>query len=214
MLFTVEPPALSDFDPARCVVRPVGYDAVREVVAEAHYIGRPGSTSVALGIFAGGVLGGVITYGTIPKPNAIAICGPEHSSSVMELTRLALYDWLPSNSESWLIAQSFGWLRENRPDVSVLISYADQSRGHAGAIYQATNWIYTGASTGDVVYRMPDGSTLHPRTVGWVDLPPGGKWEPSPGKHRYVTFLGSKTQRRALRRALRWPSLPYPKASP
>lgn len=212
-LFDLPRPAMPDFDPARCHVAPVGYDTARLVIADAHYIGRPGSTSVALGLYVDGVLGGVITYGTIPRNNAEAICGPEHAASVLELTRLALYDWLPRNSESWLISQSFRWLRQHRPDVRLLISYADQAQGHVGTIYQATNWIYTGASTGDVVYRLDDGTVLHPRTLGWADLP-AGKWQPSPAKHRYVHLLGSKSQRKALRAALRWPSLPYPKEFP
>jgi hypothetical protein len=182
----------------------------KEVLAAAHYIGRPGSTSVRLGLWIDNALAGVITYGTIPRPNARAICGPEYAPNVLELTRLALYDWAPRNSESRFIAESFRHLRMERPDIFILISYADGRHGHVGTIYQATNWIYTGSSTGDVIYRCEDGRTLHPRTVGWTDLPPG-RWIPAGDKHRYVQFLGTPHRKRALRRALRWPDLPYPK---
>lgn len=209
-LFAIPTPDLARFDATRCTVKEVGFEAVKAVTAEAHYIGKPGSTSVALGIYADGTLGGVIAYGTIPRNNAEAICGPEHAPAVLELTRLALYDWMPANSESWLIGQSFAWLRLHRPDVKILVSYADQSQGHVGTIYQATNWTYTGTSTGDVVYRADNGTVLHPRTVGFGALPPG-RWQSSPEKHRYVTFLGSRSQRQALRRALRWDAQPYPK---
>ncbi len=198
--------------PGRAVKRVgiVSYDVVKKVLAEAHYIGKPGSTSVRLGMWIGEDLAGVITYGTIPRPNARAICGPEYALAVLELTRLALYDWAPRNSESWFIAQSFAWLRVHRPDIAVLISYADGRQRHVGTIYQATNWIYTGSSTGDVVYRCADGHVLHPRTVGWDNLPPG-KWIPAGNKYRYVQLLGSARQKRRLRTAMRWKSLPYPK---
>jgi hypothetical protein len=188
----------------------ISYDQVKQVLADAHYTGKPASTSVRLGLWINEELAGVITYGTIPRPNSRAICGPGHQTEVLELTRLALYDWAPHNTESWFIGQSFQYLRENRPDITILISYADERYGHVGTIYQATNWIYTGASTGDVVYLCEDGRTLHPRTVGWTDLPPG-RWVPAGNKHRYVTFLGSSRQKRKLRRLLRWPDLPYPK---
>lgn len=203
------------FDPSRCKVRPVSYLTVQLVLAEAHYIGTPGATSVALGLYVDDVIAGVLTFGTIPRNNASAICGEAHAARVMELTRLALYDWAPRNSESWLIARSFDWLRDNRPDVSILLSYADGSVGHVGTIYQATNWIYTGASTNDYVYRCDTGEVLHPRTTGRMrgDLPPG-RWQPTAAKHRYVNFLGTATDQRALRRALRWESLTYPKPLP
>lgn len=201
------------FDPARCYVRAVTYQTAAVVIAEAHYIGTPGSTSVSLGLYVDDVLAGVLTYGTIPGNNAAAVCGPDRKLAVMELTRLAVYDWAPRNSESWFIAQSFRWMERNRPDVSILISYADSSVGHVGTIYQATNWIYTGASTNDMVYRIASGEVIHARSAHRKPLPPG-KWIPVPAKHRYVRFLGDRAQQRALRRSLRWEPLGYPKTSP
>lgn len=201
-----------DFDASRCELTPVPHETAKRVVRDAHYTGKLGSTSVRLGLEMDGRIAGVICFGTIPGNNARAICGPEYAPHVLELTRLALYDWAPSNSESWVIGQAFRWLTANRPDISILISYADASVGHVGTIYQATNWVYTGMSTGDVVWQCEDGSVLHPRTTGWdkTKLPPG-RFRPSPGKHRYVTFIGGPALRRSTRRALRWQSLPYPK---
>lgn len=211
-LFAVPIPHMPVFDASRCDVRPVSHQTAALVVAEAHYIGKLGSTSVALGMYIDDVLAGVLTYGTIPGPNAAAICGPDHRLSVMELTRLALYDWAPRNSESWFIGHTFRWMQHNRPDVHVLISYAEEAVGHVGTIYQATNWTYTGKSSGDVVWLCNDGRKMHPRTTGWDKSKlPAGKWSPSSGKFRYVRFLGSHTQRRTLRRQLRWDELPYPK---
>jgi hypothetical protein len=191
-------------------VATVDFATVKQVLADAHYIGRPGSTSVRLGLWLDDQLAGVITYGTIPRPNARAICGESYAPTVLELTRLALYDWAPRNSESRFIAESFGHVLLARPATRVLISYADGRHGHVGTIYQATNWVFTGSSTGDVIYLCDDGRTLHPRTVGWSDLPPG-RWIPAGNKYRYVNFVGDRTQRRCARRALRWPALPYPK---
>lgn len=182
------------------------------MVSRSHYIGRLGSTSVSLGLFEGTELVGVVAFGTIPRNNAASICGPSYTKNVMELTRLALIDQAPRNSESWFIGKALGWLSQNRSDVQILISYADASVGHVGTVYQATNWVYTGKSGGDVVWLCDDGKVLHPRTTGWDKsvLPPG-RWRPSPGKHRYVTFVGAPSVRREARKNLRWKPLPYPK---
>lgn len=211
-LFEVPTPVMPEFDAARCTIRPVSYQTAAVVVSEAHYLRALGSTSVSLGLYVDDVIAGVICYGTIPANNASAVCGPDTRLAVMELTRLALYDWAPRNSESYLIGHSFRWMRGHRPDVQVLLSYADAGVGHVGTVYQATNWIYTGASSGDVVWRCNDGRVMHPRTTGWNKAKlPAGQWMPSPGKHRYVNFLGGPADRRRLRRSLRWDELPYPK---
>lgn len=209
----VPQPVMPTFDPSRCHVEVISYQDAAGVIRDAHYIGKLGSTSVALGLFIDGVLAGAIAFGTIPRNNARSICGPDEATKVLELTRLALYDFAPKNSESWFIGQAFKWLTANRPDINILISYADSGVGHCGTIYQATNWILTGKSTGDYVYHCEDGTTLHPRTTGWdKSLLPPGRFKPSSFKYRYVTFLGSAPRRRALRRALRWKALPYPQA--
>ena len=59
-----------------------------------------------------------------------------------ELSRLALRDDCPKNSESRMLAALFGWSRKN--GIHLLLSYADPGEGHAGIIYRATNWLYLG----------------------------------------------------------------------
>jgi hypothetical protein len=201
--------------PARCVAKPISHLTVKRALAETHYIGTPGATAKALGLYVDDrVLGGVATFGHVPGKNAAAICGPDHAGRVLELTRLALYEWLPTNAESWFLGQTFKWLEANCPEVALLISYADPYEGHCGTIYQATNWVYTGISNQPQVYETTNGETFHHRTVTqWKGAMPEGKWHRSTVKHRYVTFLGSPSQRRHLRGSLLWEVQPYPKGA-
>ena len=60
---------------------------------------------------------------------------------------LWIFDDYGSNIESWFLGQSFKWLRKNAPQIKGLISYSDPKEGHAGTIYQATNWIYQGCGS-------------------------------------------------------------------
>jgi hypothetical protein len=66
--------------------------------------------------------------------------------TIKELSRLALTDEMPKNSESQFIRRLF--TEQRREGTDVLLSYADPTYGHTGIIYRATNWLYYGMSTG------------------------------------------------------------------
>ena len=65
-------------------------------------------------------------------------------TQVCELTRIALTQHATPVSK--LISIAVRMLRQQSPGVRVIVSFADESRGHHGGIYQASNWIYTGGS--------------------------------------------------------------------
>jgi hypothetical protein len=64
---------------------------------------------------------------------------------VVALSRLAVTEGEPQNTASMLIGRSVRELRRSRRWVA-LLTYADTSQEHTGAIYRATNWIYCGLS--------------------------------------------------------------------
>ena len=104
----------------------------------------------------------------------------------------------------------FGQLRRAQGGGSViLVSYADTEAGHAGYVYQAMNFLYTGVSVHGS-FELQDGST---RSVRTRVIPDSARRVGGAPKHRYVLFLAGRLERKALARALRWPVLPYPKGS-
>ena len=62
---------------------------------------------------------------------------------VLSLTRLVILPNVPKNAASFLLARSIKAIREDGRFTS-LVTYADESQGHTGAIYRATNWQYVG----------------------------------------------------------------------
>ncbi len=62
---------------------------------------------------------------------------------VLGLTRLACLPEAPKNSESFLITHSTRLIKNEGRFVS-LVTYADESQGHTGAIYLACGWEYVG----------------------------------------------------------------------
>ena len=86
-----------------------------------------------------------------------------------------------------------------------MVSYADTSKTHVGYIYQATNFLYTGMT---VARTDVDTGEAHSRHYQGLDMT---KRKDRPQKHRYVYFVGSKTQKRKLRKKLNYDVLPYAK---
>ena len=117
------------------------------------------------------------------------------------------------------------------PKPMVIVSFADTSMGHHGYIYQATNWLYTGLSAPFKDYMVRGFEYLHHTSVmDMVGRSDGKKGHldkvkllkekfgeenvymiDRPRKHRYFYFLGSKTERKKMMKALAYPILPYPK---
>lgn len=184
-----------------------------------HYARRLCPVSHAFGGYMNSELVGVITYGT-PVSSALraGICGKEWADTVLELNRLCC-ESVP-NLASCLIAKSLKLL----PRPSVVVSFADIAQGHVGYVYQSTNWIYTGLSAKRTDWKVKGLEHLHGATIAdksrgaesraeWMRQTYGDDFylEDRPRKHRYVQFIGSKTQRKAMRADLRYGVEPYPK---
>lgn len=185
-----------------------------------HYARRIPSISWAFGLFDGDKLIGVCTYGTpASAPLKRGLCGDRYKHQVIELNRLCLLN-NEKNQASFLVGQSLKLL----PKPKIVVSYADTSQGHAGTVYQATNFIYCGLSAKRTDWKVKGKEHLHGQTI--ADEFRGIKNRAQamrdkygdnfylaerPRKHRYIYFLGSKTQKKHYLNALKYKTEDYPK---
>lgn len=188
-----------------------------------HYARRLPPLSYAFGLFFGDELKGVVTYG-LPASSTlcVGICGEEYKDNVLELNRLCLMDNKP-NEASRLVSASLKLL----PQPTVVVSYADTAQEHTGYIYQATNFIYTGLSAPRTDWMVRGLEHMHSKTISDLVANKGKSrieaikeefgdrfyYKERSRKHRYIYFIGNKTQKKAMREALRYQVLPYPKGS-
>ncbi len=211
-LFDIED--ATDHPPVRELsVDMVSAPEVREFARRYHYTGLGGNAQWRWGLWHGAVLYGVVSYNLPTSSTCESMFGREHKHRVWHMSRLALADSAPHNSESRLIGGSLRAVHHDNPDVWAVVTYADPSAGHIGYVYQATNALYTGTgghahywldAAGNRRAEHMDGKTVTAEATGWT------RHQGVP-KHRYVYLLGSKTQRRTARALLRFPVLPYPK---
>lgn len=188
-----------------------------------HYAKRVPSISYSYGLINQGQLVGVVTYGKPASPSlCVGICGKAFSENVYELNRLCLLD-NKRNEASRLVGGSLKML----PSPTIVVSYADTKEQHTGFVYQATNFIYTGLSARHSEWTLRGNDNIHSRSLFHeADNRPEGQTaleflqnkygdtlqqKERSRKHRYVYFVGNKTQKRAMRNNLKYEILPYPK---
>jgi hypothetical protein len=225
-------------DTSKIVVRQIQKDVAKEFIVKHHYTHKFGSTRYAIGVYyietSNNVLFsttyekliGCMTYGHPVSNRTINSIAPNLGlDEVLELTRLVCLDGYGKNLESYVIGQSFDWLRKNAPEVKVLVSYADPEQAHTGGIYRATNWLYQGCGVSKLMPDFSlkleeDGEWIHSRTVG---ARYGNKkvqnlaksightfWrKEETAKHRYIYFLCNKKEKKHLLKSLKLSILAY-----
>ena len=139
-------------DTSRVTIREIGKATAKEMIVTYHYSHAWTMCRYALGIFyetgEKDVLGnseqliGCLVYGYPVGRSAIkSVIDGLEKDQCLELTRLFIHDGYGSNIESYAMGQSFQWIKENAPNIKMLLSYADPEQLHLGGIYQATNWL-------------------------------------------------------------------------
>lgn len=189
-------------------------------ILNVHYAKRWPPISYSYGLYKRGELVGVITYGyPASAPLRRGIAGDDYKQDVLELNRLCLKH-NRKNEASILVSRSLKLLPRNK----IIVSYADTGQDHIGYIYQATNFIYCGLSAKRTDWKIKGKEHLHNQTI--VDEFRGHPNRAAAvrekygdafclvdrvRKHRYIYISGSKTYKKLVIKALKYPTKDYPK---
>ena len=174
-----------------------------EWLLKKHYAKRLPSISYAFGLYSESMLVGVLTIGKPASPSLCdGVCGKHFASHVYELNRLCIQDGMEKNVLSYFVARCLKTIKDDL----IIVSYADTAMGHHGYIYQATNWVYTGATKERTDIGQEDGT--HSRHYSKeIDKKANRKFRSS--KHRYVFFVGKMSS--VFLKSLKYKIHPYPK---
>lgn len=152
------------------VVLPVHVSVAQALVKQYHYSkGGSRTATYCHGLFRKDNLAeclGVAWW--IPPTRDAALSVWSVNREVLALTRLVVVPEMPTNTASFLLAQSIkrikrdGWVR-------CLLTYADEWRGHTGVIYKATNWEYLGLTKPKPVWVNKETGRMHAdkTAAGW-----------------------------------------------
>jgi len=116
------------------------------MIKQYHYARGCSKTGKMFGMFKGDALVGVAQWLPPTKVCAQSVLPMLNLwTRVTSLTRLVVLPSEPQNAESMLIAASLKWLptlkdKNGRRAWYAAVTFADESEGHKGTIYKATNW--------------------------------------------------------------------------
>ena len=189
------------------------HKAAKYAVENWHYSGcMPSGKLVKIGVWERDKFIGVVMFGRGASPYMAQHKGLKQTECA-ELVRIALNDHKTPVSRIVKIALTF--LRKNSPGIKLVVSFADQSEGHHGGIYQAGNWVYTGITAPSNFYIIK-GKKTHPRSLGAKgkeqsikgarELDKNATIFRCEGKHRYMMAFDDEVYQRIILN-----KQPYPK---
>lgn len=199
-------------------ISPITKKVADEVVTKKHYSRRASIFWKGYGLYESYKLVGVAVYGQ-PSPPIQKYAFADRDFRLYELARVVIWT-STKNAASFLVGQSLRALHRDTGEKCAVVSYADSEQGHAGIIYQATNWLYTGGTKSHDKAYIVDGVRTHPMTLRDRGITDPTRWArangiemvPAQVKHRYFMLLGSKFEKKDMRRRLKYPIVtPYPK---
>lgn len=177
-------------------------------VSAKHYSRRPSIFWSGFGLVVDGKIQGVCVYGQ-PSPPIQKHAFKNRDFRLYELSRLVVQT-KEKNAASFLVGNSLNMLEKP----CAVVSYADSEWGHSGIIYQATNWVYTGATKSHDHSYIVDGERVHPISLRDRGITDPKRWAkenniqtaPPMLKHRYFYVVSdNRKQKKSM-----WQSLSYP----
>ena len=146
-------------------VREAPLAVAQEMVRRLHYAKGGSNTAVAVhGLYR---KGDDRCYGVawwLPPTRVAAESVHPDWKRVISLTRLVLEPEVPTNGATFLLGRSVRMLRRTGR-YSALVTYADESQGHTGAIYRASNWDYMGRTGPYPRWVASDGRQVAPKAT-------------------------------------------------
>lgn len=141
-------------------------DQAQQMVENYHYSKGGSNTRVYVhGLYrkADDKLFGVAWWLPPTEPAARSVNDKEWTR-VLNLTRLCCLPDAPRNSCSFLLSRSLSIIWKERKYVS-LVTYADESQGHTGIIYKASNWLYVGRVGPHPLWQDEHGRQVSPKAT-------------------------------------------------
>ena len=188
------------------------HNAAKYACENWHYSGcLPVGKLVKIGAWEQGKFIGVVLFSRGASP----FLGAKYElrqTECVELVRVALRSH--NCAVSRIISLALKFLKKACAGLKLVVSFADQSKGHHGGIYQAGNWLYTGQSNSVIEYYI-NGRWLHTReALGGAfgksakkkNVAKAAATRLISGKHRYLMPLDAEMRERIAPLAK-----PYPK---
>jgi hypothetical protein len=132
---------------------------------EHHYAGFGRPSSIIYAARLDSLVVAVAKFAPPVRQGIAATLGME-SKQVLELDRFCIHaGYHKKNFPSWFMTRVLKALKNDRPEILKLVSFADPRFGHTGTIYTASNWKYVGDTARGYYYEDSDGREVNKKTL-------------------------------------------------
>lgn len=156
----------------------------RAFIAEHHYSGSFPAARLSVGLYrktgcAPARLVGAAVFSVPMQQQVIPAYTDLPASAGVELGRFVCLPEVAFNGETWFLRRAFAALRQEKPDVRAILSYADPMErctangqltkpAHYGQIYQAHNAAFMGRAKPRWLWIARDGSIISDRALSKI----------------------------------------------
>jgi hypothetical protein len=194
-----------DTSPDKATFQSVDHVTAKSIIEKYEWLGTYCNSPLeAFGIFWEGNCAGVVVYAAPTHTLPLSICKSQHK--VCQIARGTCVHWAHPHAASMLISWSLKQMAKKGYDIAV--AFSDPDAGEIGTVYQACNALYCGRTPLKVDYFEENGAKRSFVKKGQASRLNKKK---RTRKHRYLFLLGSKTDKKKIRRSLCWEIEDYPK---
>lgn len=152
------------YDLCDVTIREINVDDAKLFLGKYHYIGTVGANSYRYGAFLNDDLISVAVFGPVTRKEIATRLNLNHNE-VFEFTRFCTSPrHTKKNLGSWFISKCIKLLKKNT-DRKCIVSFADTTFNHDGALYKASNFTLDGIVKPSYWYVDKDGYVMHKKTL-------------------------------------------------
>ncbi len=140
------PPQIDRTNPHETAFVKVSDEVARIIQERFHYLSSFRLNSFSFGLETGDHhLASLITLSPFDLEYMIPDL-PEgiEASNVLVVSRVFCFDWAPWNAVSYMMGHMYKWLRCNKPEVKMLVTYINPNLAFKAASLRASNWVLFG----------------------------------------------------------------------
>ncbi len=154
---------LVDYSIKEISVKEIGNGESKSLLDKFHYAGYGRSSILEYGIFLGSNMIGAVKFASIVRKEVATSMGMNHSD-VIELDRMCLH---PSYHKRNVLSYSLARIIKNMRNTTykTIVSFADPSKGHTGAVYKASNFTYLGKTSVSYFYSDEFGNEFNKKSI-------------------------------------------------
>lgn len=184
-----------DFNIKDVVVRQIDTKDARVFLGAYHYLPAISKFGIHIGGFLNDELIAVASFGSLTRDETAESLKVK-SSKLRELSRFCIHPARhKKNFASRFMSLAIANFSKIRPEISTLVSFADETSGHTGTIYTASNWQPAGFTRKSYVYLSTDSYYMHKKTV-WDRAKKMGMTENDYAISRNLIKIVTKRKRR------------------